>query len=372
MIVETHGEVCRLGYLRVIASLIRDGREVGLDYVASLLERVCSNALKNGNYGERVLGLITSRVAARNYVILSQGLDFINRSSKRVGFNGLTYLGLRSSSKFNAIVDGVLIPTHNDLLQLNDVEKVFFMNVLLNKDYYMMREVIGWIVEKGEFTRVEAMNWIMEEAYPKSLSMIVESSPKKVRELLLPKLEEARTFRDKRLSYTSKSDWIKSNLYAKYRHIAPPRIEWLVDLGLLERVSRGRYKVRELVRNNEDVFTKLAAVSREQVTEYILSHVAPLYVKYGSKAGRDSVVSELLGCFKALSLDNTRSVDVKLLELATCFRLLENNQYATMRFVHELLNNLTIVYPEKVFIAPGEGDRLEIVKLDIEASDIGR
>ncbi|MCS7143295.1 MAG: hypothetical protein NZ920_05885 [Aigarchaeota archaeon] len=368
MIVETHGEVCRLGYLRIIPPLMRGLNEISLDYLASQLESVSVSASGPIASGlENVPGFVRSRVVARNYITLSQEFDFINRTRRHLGVNGLLYLGLRSSNKLDAIVKGTRKPSLSDLIALNDVEKTFFLNVLLTKDPYMIRGIIGWILERDEFNRVDAMNWIMEEVYPRSLQNVIDSSPKRLKEALMPKLEEARRFKEERMKYTLKIDWIKSSLYAKYRHVAPPRVEWLVDVGLLEREGRGKYRVSNLVRRNADIFSRLISQSKENVTDYLLAHVAPLFITYGTKAIKETVIGELLSTYKTLSQDGQQSVDLRLIEVATSFRLLENNHYVTTRVIRELLNNLMIVYPDKVLVAPGVDEGLEIVKLDIES-----
>ena len=37
MILESHGDACRLGYLRLIACLLEDGSQKSFDFLASIL-----------------------------------------------------------------------------------------------------------------------------------------------------------------------------------------------------------------------------------------------------------------------------------------------------------------------------------------------
>lgn len=372
MIIETHGEVCRLGYLRLIASIARQEAPLTSDFIASVLADAVGKAdvqtLRRREVG--LIGMISSRVAARNYVTLAYGFGFLDRRTQRLGMNGFIYNALRSSSKFDAFLKGEADLSHRDLLTLNNVEKFLFLLTMIKHDYLMIPSLIKWVSEKVEISRMEGMNYVMEEVYPNALKLLIMTTGKNRRAELAAKFEEALKFGEKRRTFASKADWIKSSLYAKYRHIAPPRLEWLVDTGLLERSGRGRYVVSELLRRNSDTFARALSHSPQAIVEQLFANIAPLYTPYGGKATKTGVVEELIRSFQTLSGSSKRPVGMDLLELATCFRLLENNQLTTPKMVHDSLNNLMVVFPEKVFIAPGEGEKLEITRIDLGIEDL--
>ena len=372
MIIETHGEVCRLGYLRVIASIAREDGPLSPDFIASVLAEAVgktdSHTLTRREDG--LIGMISSRVSARNYVTLAHGFGFLDKKTQRLGINGLIYNALRSSSKFDAFLKGETILSHRDLLTLNQVEKFLFLMTIIKHDYLIVPSLIKWLSENMEITRMDGMNYIMEEIYPNALKLLIMTMGKNRRADLVSKMEEALKFREKRSTYTSKVEWIKSSLYAKYRHIAPPRLEWLVDTGLLERSKRGRYVVSELLRRNREVFIRTLSHSPQAVVEQLFANVAPLYIPFGGRATKAMIVEELIKSFQILSRFSQGSVRMDLLELTTCFRLLENNQLTTPRTVHESLNNLAVVFPEKIFISPGEDEKLEITRIDLGLEDL--
>lgn len=375
MILETHGEVCRLGYLRLIASIAKgNGKssEISPDFIASILEDAVKKSEAAANHSPRpnVIGLIKSMVTARNYVTLARGLKILDLYGRGLDVNGVIYTSLRSASKFDAFLRGETMLTHRDLITLNQVEKFFFLYVVATHDYLVMPGLIKWLCGQSSLTRMDGMNYVMEELYPQALKILSMTASKKRRAELMAKLEEALKYRERRLKYTSKTEWIRSSLYAKYRHIAPPRLEWLVDLDILERQGRGRYAVTELLKNYRDIFTRTLSHSPVSLVHQLFTNIAPLYASYAGKPSRQTVIAELLNSYQILSNNERRPVKMQLLEIVTSFRLLENNHLSTPRAVHEAINSIAVVYPDRIFISPGMDEELYVTRIDISLKEL--
>jgi|GEM_PF-344895 hypothetical protein len=375
MMLETHGEVCRLGYLRLIASIAKGNgttSELSPDFMASILEDAVKKSEMVSNHSPRpdVIGLIRSRVTARNYITLARGLKILDIYGRGLDVNGLIYTSLRSSSKFDAFLRGETSLTHRDLIMLNQVEKFFFLYVVATQDYLVMPGLIKWLCSQSTFTRMEGMNYIMEELYPQALKILSMTANKKRRAEIMAKLEEATRYREQRLKYASKTEWIRSSLYAKYRHVAPPRLEWLVDLDILERQGRGRYVVTDLLKNYKDLFTRTLSYSPTSIAHQLFTNIAPLYASYAGKPNRQTIIAELLNSFHTLSNQERRPVKMQLLEIVTSFRLLENNHLSTPKNVHEAINSLAVVYPDRIFISPGIDEELYITRIDLDLKEI--
>ncbi len=77
----------------------------------------------------------------------------------------------------------------------------------------------------------------IEEIYPDALRHSMKGLSDKERESLANELQESLKFRELRKMYSSKAEWVRSRQYSKYRHTVPPRLEWLVDIGLLTRLN---------------------------------------------------------------------------------------------------------------------------------------
>ncbi|MEM0375505.1 MAG: hypothetical protein QXO17_01610 [Nitrososphaerota archaeon] len=371
VIVETHGEVCRLGYLRAITAIAASlGEGTTLEYIAAMLHSLVQSTPLVDQSEEKLTGFIRNPVTARNYVTLARDLGFVGgERTGGLGTWGRIYMAMKSSAKFSAYVRGDVKLSHRDLISLNPVEKFLMLYVVLQRDHLMTKRLLEFAIERGEFTRNEAMIFLMEEVYPEVLRTLMSSAGKRRRAELMQKLEEAQRFRELRESFGRKSEWIRSPLYAKYRHVAPPRLEWLVDLDLLAKVRRGRYAVSELLRNNSSIFRKVLGFPPSSLPDQLFANIAPVYLKYVKSPPRGMSLQALLTAFRQLSRDGREPVNVKTLEVATSFLLLENNLLMTPKEAHEFLNGLSLIHSDKIFMTPME-DGLYITRIALRETDL--
>ncbi|MDW8043256.1 MAG: hypothetical protein RMJ30_03315 [Nitrososphaerota archaeon] len=369
MLVETHGEVCRLGYLRVIAAVAAtlEG-SASLEYVAAVLHNIATNAPFSSPAEAKTTGVIRNPVTARNYVTLAKELGFVNPRSGLLGPMGRFFISLRSSAKFVALVRGDARLTHRDLISLTPFERFFMLYAVYSRDHLVMKRLIHFVTERREFTRNDGMNYLMEEVYPEALRLAASSAGKRRKAEYLQKLEEATRFREIRESYGRKSDWIRSTLYAKYRHIAPPRIEWLVDLGLLEKVGRGKYAATQFLLSNAEAVRKAMEFPPSSGADALFSVIAPLYVKYVKAPPKQVVLEELSRSFRSLSGGGREPVGLRALELVTAFSLLENNYLMTPKELHNFVNGLTLIYSDRIYVVPGE-DGLYVTRFSVMDSE---
>ncbi len=375
MILETHGEVCRLGYLRLIVGAAKTeshGREVSPGFIAAVLEESLKKLEEGHQVGQDVIGLIRSPVAARNYVSFAAELGLINRQTQRLGENGIIYAFTRSISPIDAYLKGETKLTLLDLISLKPVDKVFFTWLLLTQDYLILPGIIRWALEHETFARIDAMNYVMEELYPQALASLLTAAGKRARGEILSKIEMAKRFREERLKYATKALWIRSSLYAKYRHVVPPRLEWLVDLGILNRYRRGRYTVSDQILSHKEVVAKALTYPPSRLRENIFTMLAPLFIPYTGRPSREALNRELVQTFNTMSAWLGGPVKVSLLEMAVCMRLLENNQIATPTMVRDTINKLSILYPDKIFLTPGPDENLYLTKISLGPKEIAQ
>ncbi|MCS7095311.1 MAG: hypothetical protein NZ988_05865 [Thaumarchaeota archaeon] len=368
MLVETHGEVCRLGYLRLVASIVSTlESSTSLEYVAAVLLNITTNAQFSSPAEAKTTGVIRNPFTARNYVTLAKELGFVGPKAG-IGPVGKLFVSMRSSAKFVALVKGDTKLAHRDLIVLNPFERFFMLYVIFTKDHLALKRLVQFITEREEFSRNEGMNYLMEEVYPEALRIAVSSAGKRKRAEYAQKLEEAMRFKEIRQGFSRKSEWIRSSLYAKYRHIAPPRIEWLVDLGLIEKVGRGKYATTSFFRSNVEAFKKTVEFPPSSGVDVLFSGVAPIYVRYVKSPTKQVVLQELSRSFKSLSGGGKEPVEMKVLEVATALALLENNYLMTPKELHNFINGLTLIYSDKVYVTPGE-DGLYVTKFAIADSE---
>jgi len=365
MILETHGDVCRLGYMRLIACLAEEDTPKSFDFLASILYDFIRN-IGPPQLPIKPVGIITRPVNARNYVSVAAEMNILDRKTQTLGDAGRIYVRLNSATKF--LHESKQI-THEELLTLNPVEKMLLFTALIPADFPFLLNTIIWALEREEFTRMEAMNYMMEELYPSALKSIITKADARKRSIVEKEIAEAEKFKIKRLSLENKSEWIKSSQYAKYRHVAPPRLEWLVDLGILKRSGRGRYSADESFVKCKELFEGYLKVPLKRIEEEIIKDFAPLMVPGLTKATRLDVASMIIEAYSRFT--NKRSaVNLNMLERLCVFLLLERKLFSTPSMVHDVFNNLAIRFPDKMFVQRGRTGSVEVTMMDISPSDI--
>jgi len=363
VIMETHGDICRLGYLRIIPCLLEDGEPKAFDFLGTLLFEIVKNVEDEDFLIEKPIGLITRPVNARNYVTLAAELDLIDRKSQTLGNFGKLYLCMRSSARFRSLVEGEKPLKLIDLLMLNDAEKLFFLWTLFTRDYPFIQLITSWAIRKGKFRRQEAMIYAMEEAYPQSLRKVLPRS--RYREV-----EEAEKFRERRLSIKDKLEWIKSSQYAKYRHIAPPRFEWLVDIGILKRSGRGRYELNQQMIYDPQRILKLASLTPAKIEQYLFNDFLKPLSKLYRRASRYDIFRTLVEVYGGMVRYFGEEVDLTKLECMTVLALIEKDSIAELREIHDSFNSFALQFPDKIYVTPGSGGRSSLAYIDVRNLEI--
>ena len=334
-----------------------------MEYLASQLYELTKPRDKVEAKSQGLTGVIASAVNARNYVALAAEVGILDRRTQTRGVYGSIYARLASAERVNALVEGRAEMGVKDFITLSHAERIFFLDLMLEQDYPFLGEIILWALRQRRFNRTTAMNTIMEEIYPNALERSLQQADPKKRELVRKEIEEARQFRDKRLSHRSQAEWIRTRQYAKYRHIAPPRLEWLVDLGILSREGRGKFSAKpEIVQLGYEL-ERVLRLPPKRMREELFSSVYP-YLGNWKKTGQGEITRTLIDAYYRLANTGMKQVKLEVLKLYTCFTLLEEGKITTPNTVHQVFNSLTIKYPDKVFVTPTTGE-VEI------AEDIG-
>ncbi len=361
MMLETHGDVCRLGYLRIIPCLLEDTSPKTFDFLAALLHDIVKGVGDRDLLVSKPIGLITSSVNARNYVTMAAELNFIDRKTQLLGTFGKLYLTTDSAVKFKKFVDGRESLNLIELITLNDAEKLFFLWALFVQDYPFIQLITNWAVKKKKFRRQEAMIYAMEEAYPQALKKALP--PSDIRR------KEAEKFREKRLSIKDKIEWIKSSQYAKYRHIAPPRLEWLVDCGILKRSGRGKYEVNDQMIYDQQKVLKLTTMRPKRIEGYLFNDFLKGMSRWYKQAGRTEVIKTMIQVYDRMSFQFGGEVNLTYLECMTSIVLLENGLIAEMQKIHDAFNSLALQFPDKIYVTPGGGN-VNIAYINTEELEI--
>jgi hypothetical protein len=366
MINEAHGDTCRLGYLRVIACIAYDMVSRTPDYMSSLLLEI---SRLGRNPRETATGLIKSKANAMNYVGLSTDLGILRKGDWTAGETAIMYSALRSATPIHELVSRGGPAGLIDLTDLTPLEKLFFLDVLLWYDFEMMTGLIGWVLDHHTFTRNQAMEEMMETVYPQALKKAVKESSGKAREKIQRKLEVAEYFAQNRMRYSSRTEWVRSRQYAVYRHTLPPRLEWLVDLGILGREGRGRYTItRDALALSRELKIVVES-SRDKVSDNIISYLASTIL--GARPpDRNKMMEALLHTYNQIQSRLKSSMSLELLKKATTYSLLEDGWAAPPSQVGRVFSNLAVMFPDRVFVKPGPSGIVEVTRLEVTPSEI--
>jgi hypothetical protein len=97
--------------------------------------------------------------------------------------------------------------------------------------------------------------------------------------------------------------------------------------------------------------------------------VAPAYLRYVKAPQRSAALQAILTAYRQLSREGKEPVNVRTLEIATSFLLLENNLLMTPKEAHEFLNGLSLIYSDKIFVTPME-DGLYVTGMALKETDL--
>lgn len=360
MILEVHGDACRLGYLKVVACLLEDGSPRSPDYLASLLLEASKAAV---NDVDKQLGILRTEVNAQNYVKLASHLGFYDKATGKLGEFGAAYVAINSSASVRRHVTGEELANLSTIVRLNEVEKLLFLQAVLTRDFHFIVDVMRWAVGVKQFTRQQAMNVLMEEFYAEALRRMLRRVSGRRRELILKELEQAATFRAERLKFPSKVEWIRSRLYAKYRHTVPPRLEWLADVGFLAKPRRGRYVVSDKFLKNWREMEVVLSKPVDRVGQAFFSYFVPaaLALRIGGQQVEAQVLAE---SYKVLQRAYGR-VKLDTLCLAAAYRMIDSGYRSTPASMSRAFSYLSLLYSDRVFATYSEEGGAEVTGLDV-------
>jgi hypothetical protein len=368
MIFETHADVTRLGYFRLIpilSMLLNENKVIRQDLLARRLLECC---LRAGGTSEKPkpTGIITGLTNARNYVAVAQKIQIIDQRTREPGLFGKLYLSLESSKNFEEFAKGEVRLSLEDILNLSGPERLFFLWVISIADFPFIQAIIKWVLQQKEFKRGEAINAIMEEIYPAVLEKVIDAEEASERKSIKRRIAESKNWREKRLTI-DKYEWIKTKQYYVYHHIAVPRIEFLIDLGILKKIGRGKYCVREKVLRNSNIILEMCEKEKNEIEEYIFNEIEMFKVivdEVPREASKYEIMKEMVRAYSRLNQFRIPRLD--LLEKVTALLLLENGKYAKLNEIHETFNRLFLQFPGKIYIASDGNNGINVTQMELD------
>jgi hypothetical protein len=371
MFIETHGEVYRLGYLKLAlaAEEALGGRPRSRNFKAAVARAMmgflrwlpagCEGGSRNG-----VISARSSFQTVRSYVILAE--QVLTPTLKRA---------LKSLSAYSSLAEEFLrfnnglrpTMTHMKILNLTAAERILYTYALSTSDPLFV-EVVRWVAGRGEFKRTEYFHEALSRIVPEAAARYAEPEMgERIAEKARRFLEEYRSLcPDGRTSVA----WIRSRAYNFCRHVLSPRVEWLVDLGLLaKKLGRRRRKAYEptsKLRYCADAILKLAsgdaagyADSIGRIAHAFSRNCTPLTTSFLLLSSHQDYASVLSEAYNALSENGLEMVAEADLILAAAAKLADAGLRVSVKDVKGLEDALKIMYmANQAYVKPTDKGKL--------------
>jgi len=365
---EIHGDTCRLGFFKLISCIGNDFQPFSLNYfVAQFYDLIkkYQNQWNFPSYSSKT-GLLSIKESegkhtAKNYILLSYNFKILNKKHQTLDNFGRIYNKTDSAKEIFQYIKNTHERTRNILL-LNDVEKVMFLNQLITIDNLIIVPLIKWLSKKNEVQRGEAINFIMENIYKSALEKMYQETKDYNKKLQLDnEIKNVSKYPEIRERKQKTGEWTTSKEYYKYRHTAPPRLEWLVDVGLLMKKERGKFISSPIIKklNDENFLDNI-------LYDEMIYKISKIFLPKVEKIDSEGIKHFLIECYDSFSKAGYLSVDTELLKQLIVFRLLESNKITEFYEIDRVLKILEEMDSKSIKHHVDLYGKPRFVKIDIE------
>lgn len=353
---ETHGEICRLGYLRLVPLFLEYSKNGVVEpttsgkKLLSFIKYVDSQTYNLKHERTKLSGVLgekSSEKSASYYVKLAKDLGLLD--------NNLYLPLLRASKSFqlfqSSIVNSSFMEiTHTDFLKLTNGDKLIFTYILAKRDP-LFPEIIKWAKDKKSFRRFDAMVELMENVLPQIISETLsrrktseEAAANGILGKTLEKLNNYKRIREELYSAGKSSEWIRTKSYNMYRHTIPPRLEWMVDLGYLEKNTGkqqvSRYQATELLRRCSDDVYKLSRADDVDKIFNALNNISSSIALSATRSPYGRVIRRFITkTFKTISNEAPQEI----LVLASCANMIDEDFKVTINMIERELQKMELI-----------------------------
>ena len=363
IIFDIKGDMCRLGYLKILTMISDDNENYDIDYHAGLLEEQVTEDEEPKEYlikplkdKEKKLSstAIIPKGVAKNYIELSYGVELFSSYGTGMEDNGNLYHKILLEKN----QDGFEL---DQSLILDPMDKIFLLSIFFEKDNQILLPLIKFFKENpGKISRNDAMIHVTEEILiPEAEKLADESEDEDVTDKVLPNIDTWNYYKEMRDDEPER--W-KVDGYPFYRHNGNPRLEWLVDLGILEKTS-SNFNAGPKISEIYDALLKTKKNDAEPFFE-----IAKVYLPSLVPALEDEIEKQILDSYKKFLDFGQMTVVKNLLFSLISFELMKNQKITTFEKIQGGLDELVKKYPGKIKFAADNFGNLNFIV--IKLSDI--
>lgn len=225
-ILSTNTKVRRIGYFKVLSIFLIENRKIPATLMNKKFESYCLNyrtLLEKNQYNKGVVSATKTGISAKPYIDTSEDLGLTNRINKM-------YYSGKSFKVFQTLQSDY--SNSSNVFELSDFDKIFFLECILRNDYFYFTALLELLFLQGNTTYSNLVKVFQSklltrlENYRQTNSYGDRKSLNNI-DVILKRIKK----------------WENAKVYLE--HIIMPRLNWMLDLGILKEDNNG-YEITEV------------------------------------------------------------------------------------------------------------------------------
>ena len=217
-ILSTNTKVRRLGYFKIMSTFFDENKKYPLTIINKKFEDYCleyKNELQDNSFKKGLIIKTKTGVSAKPYIDTALDINLLSKVNNiyNVGKSFKVYQNLKSQYS-----------NSNNIFELTDFDKVFFLECILKSDFFYFSNLLELFFLSGKTTYL-----ILVKKYQAQLILRLEDYKKQ------NTYDNRKNLKNIDVILKRINSWEKAEIYLE--HIIMPRINWMLDLDLLESIN---------------------------------------------------------------------------------------------------------------------------------------
>lgn len=208
-ILTTNTKVRRLGYFKILSIFLLSYKKIPSVFINKKFENYCldyRNYLENNLFTRGLIGETKSGISAKPYIDAASELELVSKINN-------TFYTSKSFKVYQVLQEKYSISSN--IFELSDFDKMYFLEKILRNDFFYFMNLLQLIYIKENAT----YPYVIEKYQSQLISRLSEFKHK------------GKSSNNLETILNRIKNWEKPKVYLE--HIVMPRINWMLDLGLL-------------------------------------------------------------------------------------------------------------------------------------------
>lgn len=208
-VLTTNTKVRRLGYLKILSKFLLEHKKVPSVFINKKFENYCldyKHSLESNLYNKGLIGETKSGISAKPYIDIASELELVSKINN-------AFHTSKSFKVYQVLQEKYSISSN--IFELSDFDKMFFLENILKNDFFYFTNLLELIFIKENVT----------------YSYVVKNYQSQLTSRLKEYQLERKNSNNLEVIFNRIKGWEKPTVYLE--HLVMPRINWMLDLGLL-------------------------------------------------------------------------------------------------------------------------------------------